>query len=262
MAFLFGKEHIKLIFTKNLNMKRLGYILSLFVLLCAFTCENEPLEGEFVNEEANNSCADAIQDVAEAALAFVGADEANYSELCNAYVNALTDQINACGDDGTIQGLIDQLGDCTQDQPTGIEGIWLLTAWNGTEPIDLNNDGTESTNFLEELDCYNNETIVFNADNTGQIFSTSYAEIDIVLEVGSTNSYDFTVDCIEAAETTDMTWSQNGNVVSITDVSGTSDWTLNGNMLSITIPEGFVVISSEDATVTVIQDLTFIYTKQ
>ena len=244
-------------------MKKLGLLLSISLLLMAFTCENEPLEGEFVVEE-DFTCADATQATAAAANAFIAATDANFSELCNAYRDALETQITACGDDtGVLQQSIDALGDCTVDQPTGIEGTWLLTAWNGTEPIDLNNDGTESTNFLEEMDCYNNETIVFNADNTGQIMSTSYAEFDIFLEVGSTDTYDFTVNCIPEIDNMDMTWSQAGNTVSITDsFNDTSEWTLNGNTLSITIPEGFTVINTEDVNVSVIQDLTFVYTKQ
>lgn len=312
-------------------MKKLSVILSAFILLTAFTCENEPLDGDFVTDDDPNttSCVEAIQNTGDAANALVEASDEEYIELCNAYVAALENQIAACGDpngfiqtlvdslgdctlndpdtcesatiaadvafnnlnnapdsqyttfcnvyvmalenkielcgdeDGTIQSIIDNLGDCSSGgEPTEVVGTWLLTAWNGTEPIDLNNDGTESTNFLDEMDCYNNETIVFNQDNTGTAMSTSYADIEIFIEAGTTNSYDFTVTCIDEIENTDMTWTQSGNAVSITDVSGTTDWTLNGNTLSITIPEGFTVISTEDATVSVIQDLTFVYTKQ
>ncbi|WP_299228743.1 hypothetical protein [uncultured Psychroserpens sp.] len=32
-------------------MKKLSFLFSLFVLLTAFTCEDEPLEGEFINED-------------------------------------------------------------------------------------------------------------------------------------------------------------------------------------------------------------------
>ncbi len=35
-------------------MRKLSYLFSLFVLLTAFTCDNEPLEGDFV-EEGNNT---------------------------------------------------------------------------------------------------------------------------------------------------------------------------------------------------------------
>ena len=241
-------------------MKKLLIFCSFLVLFTAFTCENEPLDGDFVTEL---SCEDAAINTANAALAFLNVTDDNYTTLCNAYKSALEAQLEACGDpDGSLQQAINELGDCTLDAPSGLVGTWLLTAWNGEEPIDLNNDGTESTNFLEEMDCYNNETIVFNDDNTGVAMSTSYADIEIFIEVGTTNSYDFTVTCIEEVENTNVTWSQSGNTVTITDPSGSSDWTLDGNTLSITIPEGFTVINTDDVTVSVIQDLTFVYTKQ
>jgi len=244
-------------------MKKLGTLFSIFILLTAFTCENEPLEGEFVDEGA--LCENAIDNAVTAALNFVAANDDNFTQLCNAYKNALEAQINACGDDanGSVQAAIDDLGDCAIDQPDDLVGTWLLTAWNGEEQIDLNNDGTESINFLDEMDCYNNETIVFNADNTGFVMSTSYALFDIFIEVGTTDSFDFTIDCIAEVENTDITWSQTGNIVSITDSTNeTTDWTLAGNTLSITFPEGFSVTDPDDTTVTVTQDLTFVYTKQ
>lgn len=245
-------------------MKRLTILLSVFILLSAFTCENEPLEGEFGSDVDPASCNDAIENTVAAAFDFVGVDDSNYSQLCNVYKDALIARISACGDpDGSLQSAVDDLGNCVLDQPTDLVGTWLLTAWNGEEAIDLNNDGTESINFLIEMDCYNNETIVFNVDNTGTVMSTSYALIDIFLEVGSTNSYDFSIDCIEEIENTDITWSQSGNIVSITDdTNETTEWTLSGNTLSITFPEGFSVTDPNDTTVTVIQDLTFVYTKQ
>lgn len=36
-------------------MKKLSLLFSMFVLLTAFTCENEPLEGDFVSEEIDNN---------------------------------------------------------------------------------------------------------------------------------------------------------------------------------------------------------------
>lgn len=244
-------------------MKKLGILFSIFILLTAFTCDNEPLEGDFADEAS--LCENAIENAVTAALNFVAANDDNFTELCNAYTDALEAQIAACGDDaqGSVQAAIDAVGDCTVDQPDDILGTWLLTAWNGEEPIDLNNDGTESINFLDEMDCYNNETIVFNADNTGLVMSTSYALFEIFIEVGTTDSFDFTIDCIAEVENTDITWTQAGNIVSITDSTNeTTDWTLAGNTLSITFPEGFSVTNPDDTTVTVTQDLTFVYTKQ
>lgn len=180
-------------------MKKLLALLSFLILFTAFTCEDEPLEGDFVIENGTND---------------------------------------------------------------NIVGTWKLTGWRGEEPIDLNNDGTESINFLDEMDCYENETMVFNNNNTGTAFSTTYAEFELELEIGTTDTYNFLVTCINENETTNFDWSQNGQMVSITDEFNDSyNFVLNGNTLSVTIPDGFFA-ANQDFTVTTVQDLTFIYTKQ
>ncbi|WP_299277044.1 hypothetical protein [uncultured Psychroserpens sp.] len=242
-------------------MKKLLTLLICTVVFTFVSCEDEPLEGDFVT--GGLTCETAIANTAQAALNFLGVNDDNYTQLCIAYRNALEAQLQACGDeDGSLQTAIDALGDCTNDaEATEVEGTWLLTAWLGEEPIDLNNDGTSSANFLDEMDCYNNETIVFNNDGTGVAMSTSFAEITFEIVVGTTDEYSYTIDCIDEVENTNMTWIQSGNTISITDAFGTTDWTLSGNELSITIPEGFGT-SNEDGTIIITQDLTLVYTKQ
>ncbi|WP_290696246.1 lipocalin family protein [Lacinutrix sp.] len=209
-------------------------------------------------------CIEATSFASSAETAFN--NDITNENLCNAYKSALQNQINSCGDNnGSIQALINGLGDCSNSTPDeGIVGTWLLTAWNGEEAIDLNNDGTENINFLDEMDCLTNETIVFNADNTGTVMSTSFPSFTTEIEVGTTDSFIFTIDCEEEVENTDITWTQNGNIISITDTAtaGVTDWTINGNELSIIVPEGFVAFDGEDFTATVTQDLTFVYEKQ
>src|SRR5690606_5825744 len=98
-------------------MKKLSLLLSVFILLTAFTCENEPLEGDFVTDEPNVTCEQALMNTATAALNFVSATESNYNQLCVAYRNALEDQIDACGDtDGSLQAAIDSLN-CENTNP-------------------------------------------------------------------------------------------------------------------------------------------------
>jgi hypothetical protein len=308
-------------------MKKLFALLICTAVLTFISCENEPLEGDFVT--GGTTCETAMANTAQAALNFIGVNDDNYMQLCIAYRSALQAQIQACGDtdgslqaavnalgdcsevvesncedataavasaqtafdnasednytsscnvyratlenqivqcgdeDGSIQAAIDALGDCTIDiqEPAEVEGTWLLTAWIGTEAIDLNGDGTESINFLDEMDCYENETIVFNEDGTGVTMSTSYASFNFEIVVGTTNEYMYTITCDLEDENTNFTWSQNGNTVSTTDGTDTTDLTLNGNQLSLFVPEGFVAFNS-DFTATTTQDLTFVYTKQ
>lgn len=181
--------------------KSLLPFLFLFILLTAFTCENETLEGGFLVEDLDNT-------------------------------------------------------------NNSVVGNWLLTAWNCQTALDLNNDGEESTNLLNEMNCYTNETVVFNSNNTGVFTSNSYADFSFEIEVGTTNSYIYTTDCIQETEVTNFTWVQTGNLVLITDQFGEiSNWILNNNQLSFLIPDGFTAFS-DDLTLIVNEDITFVYTKQ
>ncbi len=252
-------------------MKKLIPFLSLFVLLTAFTCEDEPLEDGLAGQiESNLECANTTSALITATENFGNASEedANYTTVCNIYKTALQNQIAACGDpNGVLQITVNSLGDCTGDdnnEPDDAEvvGTWKLTAWNTTEATDINNDGTASINALDEIDCYDNETIVFNADNTGTVMSTTYAELSLTIEAGTTDSYIFTQECIDEIENTQITWTQTGNTIMITDEDDVEfSFTLSGNEMSNTVEEGFQVINSDDSTVTVNQDLTFVYTK-
>lgn len=245
-------------------MKKLSLLLSVLILLVTFSCDNEPLDNDLLNNQ-NWNCEQAMWNSATAAQNFTSATDANYTQLCNAFKNALQVQLDVCGDeDGSIQATINGLGNCIDDteEPTSLVGTWLMTAWIGEESIDLNNDGVESLNFLDEMDCYNNETLVFNANNTVVAASNAYADIEFSIVTGTTNSYEYTITCIDEVDITNGTWTQSGNMVTISEGGESSQWTLIGNQLSIVIPSGFVAYSSDDAEVTTIQDITLIYTKQ
>jgi len=242
-------------------MKKILYYLPIFVFLTAFTCDNEPLEGDF--GIGTGSCPEATQATAQASLNFINATANTYQALCVAYRTALENQIALCGDTGgALQAAIDALGDCSNGvSDEEIEGTWQLTAWIGEEPIDINGDGTESLNFLDEFNCYENEFLVFEVGGTGESESNSYAEIEMDLVVGTTNDYEYQVNCIQEVEVATLTWTQSGNSISITSDGENFDKTLSGNTLSIFVPEGFFA-ANEDFLLTTIQDLTFVYIKQ
>ncbi len=102
------------------------FILSLFVFTIT-SCDDEPLEGEFVTDDGGSgvTCVQATQNLATASATYgtTAADDASYSVVCNAYAVALQNMIDACGDDtGAIQTLLESLGcpvisdDCTTAQ--------------------------------------------------------------------------------------------------------------------------------------------------
>lgn len=126
-------------------MKKFSALLSFLILFTAFTCENEPLEGDFVNDDGSTSsisCADASQNLVTATTNFAGVapDDPNYTQLCLVYTGALEDQIVACGDDGTIQSIIDSLGTCGDNDLTAeCEAATIVASQAETA---YNNDNT------------------------------------------------------------------------------------------------------------------------
>ena len=153
-----------------------------------------------------------------------------------------------------------------------LEGTWKLTAWNIGESVDLNNDGTASSNLLDEMDCYNNETIVFSSTDIATIINTSYADIYVELEEGSETDYIFEVECELENDSFTATYVRNGNTVTFTFAGDVEDGedeedtdvliaTLDGDELSLLIPDGYYV-EGDDFEVVVEQDLTMVYTKQ
>jgi hypothetical protein len=82
-----------------------------------------------ISEPAPNDCPEATALTAAAQTAFSNAIDTNYTALCNAYQTALENQISLCGDsDGSLQILIDGLGNCIQSTGNTADGHALMTA--------------------------------------------------------------------------------------------------------------------------------------
>ena len=169
-------------------------LLSCFILLSAFTCENEPLEGEFgVNTSV--SCELAIQNLIIAADNFAGANpiDSNYTQLCLAYKVALQDQIIVCGDDGTLQTVINSLGDCGDDtQPNECDNA--TTAANEAESVFNNANDTNYTDLCNVYKSALQDKITVCGDTDGNIQSIidglgdctqSTSEVEISLTAGT-----------------------------------------------------------------------------
>ena len=161
------------------------------------------------------------------------------------------------------------LASCSSDDDNGnngtsLEGNWKLTAFETENAYDLNNDGTASKSVMDETNCYQNETIRFDADGTGEATSTSYADIQLTLVAGTTDEYEYTVDCVSETEVTPFVYDKDGNEVSlIITGAGNATATLSGNTLTYVIQDGFFVeVDENGTTVTVTEDITFVYTKQ
>lgn len=151
----------------------------------------------------------------------------------------------SCGgeDDTTIVG-------------ASVEGTWDLTAFDINEAFDLNGDGTSSQSLISEAGCYQNSSLEFHSDNTVTI---NIEELDINMElvIGTEDTYEYTVDCIEATSETG-TYAVIGNNITIT-VQGEIDGEMqtetillirDGNTMTLTVPEMVNVPVDENGEVT------------
>jgi hypothetical protein len=154
--------------------------------------------------------------------------------------------------------------DDNSSDTTSLEGTWKMTAFNTENAYDLNNDGMASTSVMDETNCYQNETLVFNADGaTGTAVNSSYAEIELTLVAGTTDEYEYTVTCVSEDDSTPFAYIQNGNNVTLTVAGSNQAATLSGNTLTYVIQEGFFVeVENNGTTATVTEDITFVFTKQ
>lgn len=140
---------------------------------------------------------------------------------------------------------------------TTVVGSYKLTAFNTSVPTDLNNDGTNSTNQMNETSCFNNMFLIINSNNT---FNADAKGIDI----------DFTNNITECYTDPDYngTWVLNSNVLTLTYVDGGVTYNDNfivagaGNSLSLSVPDGDIVGIESGQPVYLTSNIQFIYTKQ
>jgi len=149
------------------------------------------------------------------------------------------------------------------DNSVAIEGTWKMTAFKSQNAYDLNGDGIISNDIMGETNCYQNETLVFNSNGTGANLSTSYAEISLELVPGTTDEYQYSVACINENFTTAFTWSQDGDVVTVTESGVTASAVQDGTKLTLVIPNGFPIEVEQDGVIVELnENLTIEYTKQ
>ena len=153
--------------------------------------------------------------------------------------------------------------DDNNNTSVSIEGNWKLTAFETENAYDLNNDGIPSKSVMDETNCYQNEIVNFKADGTGSAISSSYADIELTLVIGTTDEYEYVINCIPEIDVTSFTYTQNGTNVTMTVEGETVIATLSGNTFTYVIQDGFFIdVDDEGNTITLTEDLTFVYTKQ
>ncbi|WP_132218522.1 hypothetical protein [Mariniflexile fucanivorans] len=145
---------------------------------------------------------------------------------------------------------------CSSDS---VNGVWVLTEWNVNNGFDINNDGIINTNILNEIECVNNETLVFDSKGVVTSNNTFNPSIDIVLVNGTSNNYVFNVECDEEGVISfATTYTINGNEVLISDRVAT----VNGNKLSRVFVDAIKIYNEDLTEIIASKDLTLVYTKQ
>lgn len=213
--------------------------------------------------ESEDPCVIAQNATALAFEAFLNTTTQDYEATCSSYVAALENEIIACGDDGSLESLITELGDCVP-VVFDVTGSWQLVSITNDIARDLDNDGDVSNDYLDEFDCYNNETVDFNADGTGTFFFRSYTEIQVESASGTFDNVDFIVTCVEESSNVNFTWEQIG--LNIIDVTLNTDGTVlnffrNGDNIFIARRDDFVATSISPNVDSIVEDLIYEYIK-
>jgi len=208
-----------------------------------------------------SACDEAIAQVEVTRNDFLTNTDLSYQILCNAYRSALQIQIIVCGDDGTLQAIVEDLGDC---EPVFVEtlGTWQVVAWLTDQSRDIDNDGIVTNNYLEEIDCYTNETLTFNSDGTGKLFLRSLADITYTPLPDAPDEEDFFVTCNAIMEDKPFTWIQNGNTITFIFQDGSSlNYFRNANSLFVAIDDAFSATSTLDGVSQINERITYVYIK-
>jgi hypothetical protein len=299
-------------------VKKIFVLCTFTILFMAVNCDNEPYEGEIIFEDT--SCLEAIETTEIASENFLNASNDEYNEFCLAYKEALLNQIEVCGDDdGILQILADNLGDCQEEvdlceeaieatelarivyesaadeaiedscnaykdallyqievcgddgtllsiieglgscetEVVDVVGDWILVAWNTDEARDLDNDGIVTNNYLDDIDCYNNETILFSDNGTGTMFLRSIAEFTYTPTIDGEN---FFTDCTQINEDRNFTWTETINTVDLVFTDGSTLSLFRNGNLNVAVDDGFYAESTVDNSV-IAERVIFVYEK-
>lgn len=134
---------------------------------------------------------------------------------------------------------------CNDDDGTALtdesfDGTWTLTSFELNEAIDLNDDGTASTDIIAESSCFNNSTITFDSE-TNAILNFEELDIDIQVVNGTDNEFEYSVQSLGATSEI-ATYTVDGNTATVTfdygeGITETLDFTLSDNTLTVVVPE-------------------------
>lgn len=151
---------------------------------------------------------------------------------------------------------------CSKDDnidKSSLEGTWKLTAFTLKIPLDLNNDGIETSSFMPG--CLNGSALNFTDMTRGSLFFNSIVSYNTTVEDG--NLF-FMTSCSTDSDRAALpiTYTLDDEIITISSESQLYLLTIDGNELFMEIPGGFNAYDIDTFETTVSQDITYIFTKQ
>ena len=150
---------------------------------------------------------------------------------------------------------------CSNDDSdvSSVEGVWKLTAYNVADGFDVNSDGIKNINLLNEMECLNNEVLVFESNGSMHSSSTFNPVIQIYTLNEVTNEYAFNVECdIEGVISYATSYSQKGNTITFNNHNAS----VSDNQLYIVFEDAIEIFNSDFTKILAREDLTLVYAKQ
>jgi len=147
---------------------------------------------------------------------------------------------------------------CTESDKSKVIGVWKLKTRTTDIPFDVNNDGSFSTNLVDEIDCNEIETLTF--EENGTVFSGNEASVILkYFKTADSNTYGLNVECNKDGV---ISFASSYNEIdeNTIQVSG-RDYVISNNEMTVVF-EGAVKIYNEDfSEIIETRDLTLVYTK-
>lgn len=139
-----------------------------------------------------------------------------------------------------------------------IKGAWELTSWHIDNPVDLNNDGTATSDF--SAGCFADSNIVFKSDGQGTIFFSSKVSYNTAEENGAIT---YMVSCARSTELkpSPIAYSVDKDIITIYDDERASIIVIEDNRLALTIEGGFITKDIDTFEITSQQDVTYYFTR-
>lgn len=135
-----------------------------------------------------------------------------------------------------------------------VVGTWKLTSYTFENSYDFNQDGKSSNDFMLETACFDDITMILNADGTGETIASTQ------LDFTFSGPNEYTMNCSSDAVTDAITWELEGDILTIQGSVQGYSVTIEGNTFSYS--------RNADQLVQVLFDPSFkdnetvVYTKQ